>query len=80
MDLIDTPNPNAKKIIIQHNYEVAIYLDEENKVEDDKIWNLLKIEGIEKIFTGPNFITITKANIADWNTIKKDINNIFDTM
>ena len=80
MELIDTPNPNAKKIIIQHKYEVAIYLDEENKVEDDKIWNLLKIEGIEKIFTGPNFITITKSNTADWNTIKKDINNIFDTM
>jgi len=80
MDLIDTPNPNAKKIIIQHNYEVAIYLDEESKVEGDKIWNLLEIEGIEKIFTGPNFITITKSNTADWNTIKKDINNIFDTM
>ena len=80
MDLIDTPNPNAKKILIQHKYEVAIYLDEENKVEGDKIWNLLEIEGIEKIFTGPNFITITKSNAADWKTIKKDINNIFDTM
>ena len=80
MDLIDTPNPNAKKIVIQHNYEVAIYLDEESKVEGDKIWNLLESEGIEKIFTGPNFITITKSNTADWNTIKKDINNIFDTM
>jgi len=80
MDLIDTPNPNAKKIIIQHNYEVAIYLDEESKVEGDKIWTLLEVEGVEKIFTGPNFITITKSNTADWNTIKKDINNIFDTM
>jgi 2-keto-3-deoxy-L-rhamnonate aldolase RhmA len=80
MDLIDTPNPNAKKIILQHNHEVAIYLDENNKVEDDNIWNLLDIEGVEKIFTGPNFITITKSITADWNTIKKDINIIFDTM
>jgi 2-keto-3-deoxy-L-rhamnonate aldolase RhmA len=80
MDLIDTPNPNAKKIIIQHKYEVAIYLDGDNKDESDKIWNLLEVEGVEKIFTGPNFITITKSNAADWNTIKKDINNIFDTM
>jgi 2-keto-3-deoxy-L-rhamnonate aldolase RhmA len=55
-------------------------LDEESKIEGDKIWNLLEIEGIEKIFTGPNFITITKSNAADWNTIKNDINNIFDTM
>ena len=80
MDLIDTPNPNAKKIIIQHKYEVAIYLDEDNKDESDKIWKLLEVKGVEKIFTGPNFITITKSNNADWNTIKKDINNIFDTM
>ena len=80
MDLIDTPNPNAKKIIIQHKYEVAIYLDEDNKDESDKIWKLLEVKGVEKIFTGPNFITITKSNTADWNTIKKDINNIFDTM
>ena len=80
MDLIDTPNPNAKKIIIQHNYEVAIYLDENKKDESDKIWNLLEVDGVEKIFTGPNFITITKSNTADWNTIKKDINNIFDPM
>ena len=80
MDLIDTPNPNAKKIIIQHKYEVAIYLDENKKDQSDKIWNLLEVDGVEKIFTGPNFITITKSNAADWNTIKKDINNIFDTM
>jgi len=80
MELIDTPNPNARKITLHHKYEVAIYLDENNKVEDDKIWDLLEIDGIEKIFTGPNFITITKSNTADWNTIKKDINNIFDTM
>ena len=80
MDLIDTPNPNAKKIIIQHKYEVAIYLDVNKKDQSDKIWNLLEVDGVEKIFTGPNFITITKSNAADWNTIKKDINNIFDTM
>ena len=80
MDLIDTPNPNAKKIIIQHKYEVAIYLDVNKKDQSDKIWNLLEVDGVEKIFTGPNFITITKSNAADWNNIKKDINNIFDTM
>ena len=80
MELIDTPNPNAKKVNVQHEYPVAIYLDENNKIDGDDFWKLSEIEGIEKIFTGPGFITITKSIDADWITLKKDINNIFDTI
>ena len=29
MDLIDTPNPNAKKILIDHDYEIATYINKE---------------------------------------------------
>ena len=32
-EFIDTPNPNAKKIMLEHSFEIAIYLDK----------NLLKI-------------------------------------
>ena len=31
MELIDTPNPNAKKILVEHSYEVATYINKENK-------------------------------------------------
>ena len=26
MELIDTPNPNAKKILVNHDYEIATYI------------------------------------------------------
>ena len=27
-EFINTPNPNAKKIMLEHSFEIAIYLDE----------------------------------------------------
>ena len=47
MELIDTPNPNAKKI--------------ETNIENEKA--LLEVEniiGVASVFIGPGFITITK--------------------
>ena len=31
MDLIDTPNPNAKKILVEHDYEIAIYINKDGQ-------------------------------------------------
>ena len=31
MELIDTPNPNAKKILVEHDYEIAIYINRDNQ-------------------------------------------------
>ena len=47
MELIDTPNPNAKKI------ETTIDQDKVKKALDD-------ISGVDSIFIGPGFITIIK--------------------
>ena len=34
MELIDTPNPNAKKILVDHDYEIATYINyDSNNVE-----------------------------------------------
>ena len=67
MELIDTPNPNPKKIIIDVH---------EHDVEDD----LYKIEGVSSVFFGPNFITITKEENTEWGSINQDIINIFDRL
>ena len=67
----DTPNPNAKKIVVDHDYEVGIYLDK-NKQHDDFIQVLLKNEHIQNIFTGPNFLTILKSNEGVWTDIIED--------
>ena len=67
MELIETPNPNAKKILSDR--EVA---DTEEK--------LYKIEGIKSVFLGPGFITITKEENIEWESINQDIINIFDKL
>ena len=67
MELIETPNPNAKKILTDR--EVA---DTEEK--------LYKIEGIKSVFLGPGIITITKEENIEWESINQDIINIFDKL
>ena len=67
MELIDTPNPNAKKIISELS---------ESVVSGD----LNKIEGVSSIFFGPGFITITKVENVEWESINQDIISIFDKL
>ena len=134
MDLIDTPNPYAKKIetdlfenavyeLIYH-YQKNKQIDEElstyqkylinlynspqflnsyawrmtelnqnlddalDKVnlslsllnQDDLIKDLKEIKGVSSVFFGPNFITITKEETIEWESINQDIINIFDKL
>ena len=80
MDLIDTPNPNAKKILIGHGYEIATYIKKDSKNIEGVAKDLIEIDGILSIFTGPGFLTVTKEESSDWNTINNDILNKFDTI
>ena len=67
MELIDTPNPNAKKI--------------ETNIDDEKA--LSKLEdtiGVDSVFFGPGFITITKDQNIGWDIITQDIVDIFDKL
>ena len=67
MELIDTPNPNAKKI--------------ETDIQDEEIVNNLNnIEGVSSVFLGPGFVTITKTESVDWELITEEIINIFDKL
>jgi len=67
MKLIDTPNPNAKKILF----------DQKN---EDISNSLKKVQGVSSVFFGPGFITITKKNNFEWEVITEDIVNIFDKL
>ena len=80
MDLIDTPNPNAKKVLIEHDYEIATYIKKESENIIGVAKDLIEVDGILSIFTGPGFLTITKDESSDWNTINNDILNKFDTI
>ena len=80
MDLIDTPNPNAKKILVEHDYEIAIYINNENQEVGGIAKQLIEIDGVKSIFTGPGFLTLTKEENVDWSLINNDILIKFDTI
>ena len=67
MELIDTPNPNAKKIVTELS-------------EPDLLEGLNKIKGVSSVFFGPGFVTVTKEENIEWELINQDIINIFDKL
>ncbi len=67
MELIDTPNPNAKKIVTDLS-------------EPDLLEHLNKIKGVSSVFFGPGFVTVTKEENIEWELINQDIINIFDKL
>ena len=76
MKLIDTPNPNAKKI------ETNLTSSTTNtSMEQEELLNELEnIDGVSSVFLGPGFITITKSENIDWDAINQDIVDIFDKL
>ena len=67
MELIDTPNPNAKKI-------------ETDASESELLEDLNKILGVSSVFFGPGFVTIIKDEKIEWESINQDIISIFDKL
>ncbi len=77
MELIDTPNPNAKKV------ETDLSLLNQDNLEATQALlsrDLYKIKGVSSIFFGPNFVTVTKEESIEWESINQDIINIFDKL
>ena len=75
MELLDTPNPNAKKIALDDNNNLN-----DQSLESDISDDLYRIDGVDSVFFGPGFITITKSEAVDWESINQDIINIFDKL
>ena len=80
MEIFDTPNPNALKLLFNHTLEIGQSITTDDEVEDILIQNLLEVEGIENIFTGPGFITLTKSSQSEWGLIKDKVIQIFDKL
>ena len=77
MELIDTPNPNAKKILA--NVKVLIQLrSDESKILISK--KLKHVKGVSSVFFGPDFLTISKDEDIEWDSITQNIVDIFDKL
>ena len=74
MDLIDTPNPNAKKVVIDLS-------SPEGKELGEKLSNVInEIHGVSSVFLGTGFVTIIKDENTEWDSINQDIINNFDKL
>ena len=60
--------------------EIATYIKKDSKNIEGVAKDLIEVDGILSIFTGPGFLTITKDKSSDWNMINNDISNKFDTI
>ena len=80
MEFIKTPNPNALKIDTSHNLEIGTVIQSSSDTDDKLCSLLINIEEINTIFVGPDFLTLTKKEDADWDSIKADIAGQFDKL
>jgi len=68
-----TPNPSTLKFVpgkIVLNDGTAYYKNEESAENSPFAKRLFKIKGVEGVFFGNDFITITKKNESDWDVLK----------
>ena len=80
MQLIKTPNPNAKKIQIEHGLVVGTVIKSTSDKNNTLCNQLISISGISTIFAGPGFLTLTKEEDNDWDSINHDIVTQFDKL
>ena len=80
MQLITTPNPNAKKIQIEHGLEVGTVIKSTSDKNSTLCDQLISISGISTIFAGPGFLTLTKEENSDWDSINHDMVTQFDKL
>ena len=77
MELINTPNPNAKKIIANEKLLIQLRSDE-SKILLSK--TLKDVTGVSSVFFGPDFLTISKDKDIEWDSITQNIFDIFDKL
>ena len=77
MELIDTPNPNAKKIVANEKLLIQLRSDESKTLISKK---LNDVTGVSTVFFGPDFLTISKDKDIEWDSITQNIVDIFDKL
>ena len=83
MQLITTPNPNAKKIEIEHGLDGWYsHQTTSDDVENNTLCSasFQVFRSISTIFAGPGFPNITKEEEIDWDSINHDIVTQFDKL
>lgn len=72
VQVLGTPNPNAAKFVLARNALGAAsrtYFNAEAAAGDALATKLFAVDGVRALFMVDNFITVTKADAADWDSM-----------
>jgi hypothetical protein len=73
-----TPNPNAMKFTLDVALPARILADRGDDVDDEFARALLAIDGVASVFGVNDFVTITRAEGADWEPIIAATQHVVD--
>lgn len=71
-----TPNPNAAKFVLDRPVPGGgsrSYFDADSAAEDALAARLFELEGVRALLFVENFITVTKADEAEWDALVQDV-------
>ena len=76
-----TPNPNAAKFVLDRPVPDGSrsYLDASSATDDAFASRLFALDGVRALLFVENFITVTKADEADWDTLAPDVRTAIET-
>lgn len=72
VQVLGTPNPNAAKFVLDSDALGAAsrtYFDVDAAADDPLATRLFAVAGVRALFMVDNFITVTKADAADWDSM-----------
>ena len=75
-----TPNPETLKFIVDTQLlnSKGVEFKNSNNIKKNKfVQDFFSLDGIESIFVGPNFISVTKKNKTTWGQLKPKILTFF---
>jgi Scaffold protein Nfu/NifU N terminal len=74
-----TPNPNAAKFTVDRTLveggSSMSYFDSETASDDALASRLFVIDGVESLLIAEDFVTVTKADSANWDDLVPQIEN-----
>jgi hypothetical protein len=72
-----TPNPNAAKFTVDRTLveggSSMSYFDPESARDNALATRLFEIEGVQSLLIAEDFVTVTKADSADWDDLVPEI-------
>jgi len=78
-----TPNPNAAKFVLDRPVPgegSRSYFDQESAAADALAARLFALNGVRALLLVDNFVTVTKTEDADWDSLVHDVQTTIEAV